>query len=423
MERRLDPNLTDTGETPVVATGAMKNKETQFYAPLSPDNSRLPPMSQRHRGITEKKFWRLPALGPTIPSVTQARASDDVSAATTSRSSQKPSQALPRTEGCFVTGFTDLSSEFAHFVSAFRAKDRLSEERKILHLMFELKVIPTIASPGFSLEHPSNMAWLSIVLHKHHDNWATIAISPCLADMVALTEWYETDNANRQCQYLVPLTQLQNKYQLTVLHPKHFHPHPQQSISVLGADGCSKPYRASPDGVLKDEHDVPLPPFALSRNTSTCLNPILVNFAAALRLRRLQRMDPALLQNFSTDTLAVIGASLKLYEAVMWTPVLSGGPQESGDEDGASSLSNMFETLGRDQAMDVLLGGYDFEPLLELIDDTENGGPSPPRPMTPPNDEETAEVPSSEGPESALIPMTGPLVAGAAEGAAVGHLS
>ncbi|KAJ7840757.1 hypothetical protein B0H13DRAFT_2100344 [Mycena leptocephala] len=429
-------------------------------APLLPNDSPFP--MSRHHGITEKRFWNLPAIG-SVPAVTQAQASDNISVATPS--SQRHSQPVARSDGCMITRFSDLSNECAHFVSAVRAKNRQSEKDRIIDLLVD-ELVPVTWGGVFS-----------IVLHKHHDNWATIAISPCLADMIALTQWFSNDNAVRQ-RYLshgrrdpgrshpawFDTLPLQNEFQLTLLHPNHFHSHAQQSLLVLGTDGHSKQYKASPDGVLKDENDVPLPPFPLpSRNVLTKLNPILVNFAAALRFRRLKRMDPALMQDFSTETLAVIDASLQLYAAVMWTPVLpnkkkgsvitvesadaadidmgagpsgtSGSmkvPQDREAEEGSveagsswmdTDVHALFETLGAEQAMDVLLGGYDFEPLPdlghaedsgasppwpttspdkyfeplpELIHDGENGGASPPRPTTPPDDEERWDVVSAE---------------------------
>jgi hypothetical protein len=76
-------------------------------------------------------------------------------------------------------------------------------------------------------------------------------------------------------------TPLEHKFQLAVLHPLHFHPHPEQSLNILGPDGHSKLYRASPEGILVDEDGVPLPPFSLpSRLPDMQLKPILVNFAA-----------------------------------------------------------------------------------------------------------------------------------------------
>ncbi|KAJ7451589.1 hypothetical protein FB451DRAFT_1524970 [Mycena latifolia] len=402
-------------------------------------------LSTGKNGITEKRFWNLPALGPSVHPIIQADASDAIS----SRSSQKQHTHLQnRTEGCLVTRFVDLSNEFAHFISAVRAKERQGEKQKIIDLLIhQLKVVPTSAATApFTLEHSSNMSWLSIMLHKHHDNWATIAISPCLADMLALARWFTADNKRRQAliDYYGPerdpgrssvdlcfetLT-LEHQYTLTVLHPRHFQPHPHQSINILGTDGSSKLYWASPEGVLKDKDGVPLPPFSPSaRPLLLKLNPLLVNFAAALRFRRLKRMDPALLNNFSPATHAVINASLDLYAAVMWTPVLP--KQEEGSavhvgttdavdvEMGAGpnpGTFQLFQTLGPMNAMEVMLGGYDFEPLPELVDDGENGVASPPRPTTPPDDEERwdlipAEVSgtdSRKGPtESILAPLTG----------------
>ncbi|KAJ7512680.1 hypothetical protein B0H11DRAFT_3714 [Mycena galericulata] len=367
--------------------------------------------------ITGKRFWNLPALGPSIPAVLQADASDEVS----SKSSNKIRTHLQdRGEGCLITGFCDLSNELAHFVSTVRTKGRQDEKLAILKLLvIDLKVIPQdrSAPPSeFTLEDASNMSWLSIVLHKHHDNWATIAFSPCLNDLVALEKWFSNDNDWRQsnvdtwgsdpgrdpAKICFSQVHLENKFQLTVLHPRHFHPHPEQSLNVLGTDGRSKPYRASTEGVLKDKDGVPLPPFSLpSRSASTQLNPLLVNFAAALRFRRLKRMDPNLLSNFSTATYDVINASIKLYAAVMWTPTfpkkgepsavrvesLDTGDVEIGEGPSNATSRNMedsgpfaqlFETLGPMNAMDYLMGGYDFEPLPELGDEEEDGVASSP---------------------------------------------
>ncbi|KAJ7132147.1 hypothetical protein C8R44DRAFT_977809 [Mycena epipterygia] len=335
-----------------------------------------------------------------------------------------------------VTGFSDLSNEFAPFVSAVHAKERQQEQDKIIQinlLIYQLKVIPLAVAAGFSLEHYSNMAWLSVMLHKHHDNWVTIAISPCLNDMQALTLWFFTDNAARQSVINVngkdlgrssvegcfnSIT-LQNKYQVTILHPRRFHPHPEQTITILGTDGHAKEYRTCTEGVLKDKDGVPLPPFSSpSRPRETQLNPILVNFAAALRFRRLKRMDRNLLDTFSSATHAVINASLELYDAVMWTPVpqkqeegsvihvgstdagdvemgagpsaASGGMEESGDAD--PEFDHLLQTLGPMDAMDVILGGYEFEALPDLVDDGENGVAFHPRPTTPPDDEDRWDV-------------------------------
>ncbi|KAJ6558078.1 hypothetical protein B0H19DRAFT_128146 [Mycena capillaripes] len=231
--------------------------------------------------------------------------------------------------------------------------------------------------------------------------------------------------------------QLKNTFQLTVLHPKHLHPHPEQSINILGADGQAKAYKASPEGVLKDENGIPLPPFALpSHNLFTHLNPILVNCAAALRFRRLQRMDPALSAKFSPKTREFIEASLKLHAAVIWTfPPLStpeasievrsvdlgdiemrAGPSGTADLENtpatflsgtpggsreSEDIVSLIETLGAEKAADIILGGYAFQPLPELVDgglggysfqplvdEEEDGGASPPPPTDPSDDGE-----------------------------------
>ncbi|KAJ6578845.1 hypothetical protein DFH09DRAFT_1449128 [Mycena vulgaris] len=389
-------------------------------------------LSTSKNGITERRFWDLPALGPSIPPVVQADASDSA-ISTITRSSQRIHTRSPdRREGCLVTRFMNFTNELAHFVSAARTKER---QQKIIHLLiFQLKVIPfTATAPDrFTLEHPNNMAWLCVELHRHHYNWSTIAISPCLSDMLALAKWFSDDNVRRQrlidcygrdpgrdsVDYCFKSVTLKNKFQLTILHPRHFRPNPEESLYILGPDGHSKPYWASTEGVLKDKDGVPLPPFSLSsRTSSTQLNPLLVNFTSALRFRRLKWMDPNLMSNFSSATHDVINASLELYSTVMWTPVLpkqeegsdarvgstdagdvevgadpsatSGGmeePRNRGDAD-PGTFDHLFQTLGRMNAMDVILGGYDFEPLPDLLNDGENGVAFTPRPSTPDDEE------------------------------------
>ncbi|KAJ6558079.1 hypothetical protein B0H19DRAFT_128105 [Mycena capillaripes] len=436
--------------------------------PLLPATSHTTPMPRlaiTQNAITEPRFCGLPALG-SIPAVTQARASDDMSA--TTRSSAKTAPLVPRTEGCLVSGFVDLTNEFAHFVSAVRHRDREDKKAIIDLLVHDFKVIPRnvfLAAGGFTLEHASNMAWLATILHRRHDFWATIAISPCLDDLIALERWYSEDNRRRQqfCnltgkdhgrtgadvwKQLIPLD-LENKFQLTVLHPRHFHPDPEQRLNIRGPDGRLKTYKATLDGVLKDEDGVPLPPFSLSsRDPLTMLNPLLVNFPAALRFRRLSRMGPSYSASFSADTRALIDASLKLHAALTWTCTLpfreeeltiGAGNMELRDTEmeagpsrtwggmadpannpatfvsGASSglresedILSLFKTLGREEAVDVILGGYAFQPLPELVDEDvggysfqplpdlvteeEDGGASPPPPTTPPHDEKRRDT-------------------------------
>jgi hypothetical protein len=60
--------------------------------------------------------------------------------------------------------------------------------------------------------------------------------------------------------------------------------------------------------------------------------------------------------SFSECTRADIDASLKLYAAVMWTPMLP--KREEGSAD--SGVNRLFRTFGPMNAMDVLLGDYDI---------------------------------------------------------------
>lgn len=102
-------------------------------------NSRFTSMSRvstAHNGITGKRFWNLPAIG-SVPAVTQAKASDNTSV--TTRSSQRPSQPVARTEGCIVTRFVDLSNECTHFVSA---PEHQSEKEQIVRY---INIVPPLS--------------------------------------------------------------------------------------------------------------------------------------------------------------------------------------------------------------------------------------------------------------------------------------
>ncbi|KAJ7691757.1 hypothetical protein B0H17DRAFT_1133554 [Mycena rosella] len=156
--------------------------------------------------ITEKRFLDLPAIG-SVPAVIQAAASDD---ALSTRSGSESIPNFPRDlrkERCLIRNFFDLTNQLAHFVPAVCSKKaETTVETKCITDLLQDKygVIPLDVAQvegGFNLDHLSNRACepaVSIELHKHHDVWATIAISPSLHDLLLLEAKYRTENEERQ---------------------------------------------------------------------------------------------------------------------------------------------------------------------------------------------------------------------------------
>ncbi|KAJ7105111.1 hypothetical protein C8R43DRAFT_1046875 [Mycena crocata] len=322
-------------------------------------------------GVTERRFNNLPPIPGLVPGQKQALASDGGSS---SSASESYPYAHPREEGCLVTGDVDLSNEAAHFISAARSKlsERQIQLEHILTLLEEeYRIIPheaRVTGNGFSLEHQSNMAWLSVMLHKHHDNWATIAISPCLHDLCQLRDWFERSNDIRRTTLNAGLKDpgrdsydacvssiaLQNSYELTVLHPAYFLMD-KKPLSVVCMDGSRRDYFSTPEGILQDENGNAMPPFKLRREREEPLNPCLINFAAAVRFRRFQRIVPPLLTTLGPHARDLIRASQELHAAIIWKPP----PREASKNRAASGE-------GEDEApqymsleeLDYELGGY-----------------------------------------------------------------
>ncbi|KAJ7669383.1 hypothetical protein DFH06DRAFT_182590 [Mycena polygramma] len=340
-------------------------------------------------GITEKRFADMPAIpGCVLTAVEQAKASDGAS----TKSGGTTPLALPREEGCLLTQSINYANELAHFIAAGEEKEK---ERLITMLEFELKVIPdTLLLSGFDPEHASNRAWLTPLVHKHHDIYASIAISPCLADLLALEASFSADNQLRQAVInrrgvdsgrrayddIMKNTTLTDRFELVVLHPMHFLI--QDETLKIYRNGVGVDYHASPEGILEDPQNVPLPPFPLRvprDNASSKMNPVLVNFAAATRFRRFRRISSPPLGQHAEQ---VIDASLALWRAIMWKPAAN---QSSTLKTAAGAVSPQDVPLGphsdtavfldaftgastetRMTMMDYLLGGYDFEELPEL---------------------------------------------------------
>ncbi|KAJ7612416.1 hypothetical protein B0H17DRAFT_1117196 [Mycena rosella] len=289
-------------------------------------------------GITEKRFAYIPAIPGFAPEVIQAEGSGD-------------------TVSTKTTG-------------SLRSTTRQDEIHRLLTMLQDvLKVIPTdvmLNEKDFSLEHDSNRAWMTPMVHKHHDLWATVAISPCLADLVQLEACFTIDNLLRKklvdrkrgdpgrSNYHLTMinANLTDKYEFIVLHPAHFLID-GEALKIRGDDGLHKDYYVSLDGVLKDGQNVPLPLFTLRQpraDAKAKLNPTLVNFAAAIRFRRFRRMSHAPLGDHAEE---VIDASLKLWEAILWKPT----PPEAGAAKISASTAVEFGSADRTTATPLTLSG------------------------------------------------------------------
>ena len=116
------------------------------------------------------------------------------------------------------------------------------------------------------------------------------------------------------------------EYELVILHPAHFliggfpvvikHPDTQKITCFYASkNGDGHLREGSPTGL-------PLPPFRsrgkIGRDVP--LNPILVNFAAHTRLRRLIRQDPMWGSTLNPRVIEVLQRVVKLHSAVLWNP-------------------------------------------------------------------------------------------------------
>ena len=114
------------------------------------------------------------------------------------------------------------------------------------------------------------------------------------------------------------------EYELVILRPSHFlvdnfpvvikHPITQNFTCFYASD--------SKDGYLCEGSPIglPLPPFRSRGVREIPLNPILVNYAANVRLRRLIRGDPAWGSALDSHVIRVLKRVIALHAAVIWDP-------------------------------------------------------------------------------------------------------
>ena len=114
------------------------------------------------------------------------------------------------------------------------------------------------------------------------------------------------------------------EYQLIILHPSYFLVGGCPLVIKHPKTGEFTTFYGSEDGLLHEGSSTgdPLPPFK-SRGRSPRaipLNPILVNFAAVLRLRRLINEDHDFGSAFAAAATDVLKNVIKLHAAVVWDP-------------------------------------------------------------------------------------------------------
>ena len=116
------------------------------------------------------------------------------------------------------------------------------------------------------------------------------------------------------------------EYELVILRPDHFL---IDNTAVLIKHPVTQDFRCfyasgNKDGHLREGSPTGrhLPPLRSRGRIDRAipLNPILVNYAAILRLKRLIRQDPSWADRLDQSIIANLRDAVKLYEAVIWTP-------------------------------------------------------------------------------------------------------
>ena len=169
------------------------------------------------------------------------------------------------------------------------------------------------------------------------------------------------------------------EYELVILRPSHFlignfpvvikHPVTQNFTTFYASENRDGSLReGSPTGP-------PLPPFQ-SRgeiNREIPLNPILVNWAATIRLRRFIRQKCMQESTFAHHVIDVLRNVMRLHAAVIWNPQQSHKMQFTVDVPGLGSRSMQdwpyFPT--RDQAMQPGSSSLGPDPGIETRRNTE----------------------------------------------------
>ena len=191
--------------------------------------------------------------------------------------------------------------------------------------------------------------------HYHHDIYATVLIAPSIKDSRLIGNCLNSDNLPRlesaihgkgdpgrtagrdwflvsivfcHCLNCVILTSTSKgvsyKYELIILHPSHFLMDNSYVVIKHPSTGHPTAFYASNDGFLHEGSPTGprLPPFG-SRgiiDREIPLNPILVSFAAKLRLRRLDHQIPGWRTRLHPEAQEVLAGVDKVHKATVWEP-------------------------------------------------------------------------------------------------------
>lgn len=183
---------------------------------------------------------------------------------------------------------------------------------------------------------------------------------------------------------------ISGKYGLIVLHPSHFlmggapvvikHPVTKEFTEFFVQDNPGFLRQGSPTGPR-------LPAFSSRGDVDRDipLNPILVNFAAMIWLRRLVRQNPRWGSGLDTEAINILRAAVALHNAIIWNPrshpsvsVEAPIPVEVPDSDQVYDLSDRPFTPNQSGNSDARSGTQPtFVPVMtsdEFLDLMEQGG-------------------------------------------------
>jgi hypothetical protein len=117
---------------------------------------------------------------------------------------------------------------------------------------------------------------------------------------------------------------IEHKYELFVLHPAHFLARSTPISIIHPTTGVPANFYVSgfPDGFLREGSPTghKLPSFGSQGVRETQLNPILVNWAAHIRLRRKIRENTNWGSDFTEPAFRFLQHIIRLHELVIWEP-------------------------------------------------------------------------------------------------------
>ncbi|KAF8220871.1 hypothetical protein L208DRAFT_1416005 [Tricholoma matsutake] len=284
--------------------------------------------------LTVKTYAFVPSLDDfdlDLPSI--KRATRSVSSASSRSANRGIGAGVPIKEGCMVTKVAKYTHQLAHFVNAVRKGD----PRPLYDIINDLSIIPIA---NFTLDDPSNLAYLEAFVHTSLDLYGFIAVAPSASTLASLTAMVKSDNDARQQQIDedgsvdrrsldFSIESFTNpEYELVAIYPEHFLPGGATLTVRNRYLRTSASYVASRDHRLRlssDPNSPRLPPFRhehQTRPTRNRVNVFLVAINAELKFRRY--FEEVLLNDrpspLPADVHSLMQACINLIDLIYWTP-------------------------------------------------------------------------------------------------------